>query len=196
MRLGSVRDLMGIQPVLMNKEATGPDPVYFMFNHISLDPSGPANMTVIAPGMFDGEFSKTFGHYHGVDVPEKYHVVSGKGIFLLQKKAFDKKMWLMETVSEVLAVHGEPGDEITIPWDYGHSWSNISNEPLVLYDNWREGHDPSDYAVIEKLQGMAYYLVNKDGRVSFVANNHYQNLPEIKELSAKEFGELQKRSKP
>lgn len=192
MRLGSVRDAIGIQPVLRNRDASGPDPVYFMFNHISLG-SKWANMTVIAPGSFDGEFPKTFGHYHGVEVDETYEVISGKGIFLLQKKAFDKKMWLMETTSEVLAVHGETGDRITIPWEWGHSWSNIGGEPLILYDNWTAGHDPSDYAVIEKLQGMAYYLINKDGKVVFEPNNHYQNLPPVREVTAKEFGELKKK---
>lgn len=192
MRLGSVRDLIGMQPVLMHKEATGPDPVYFVFNHISLQ--GPfVNMTIIAPGSFEGEFPKTFGHYHGVDVPEHYKVISGEGVFLLQKKAFDKKMWLMEQVSEVLAVHAKDGDEITIPWDFGHSWSNIGQTPLVLFDDWKEGHDPSDYAVIERLQGMAYYLVNKDGKVVFEPNNHYQDLPKVKEMTAVEFGELQKK---
>lgn len=192
MRLGSVRDLLGIQPVLMNKDASGPDPVYYMFNEISPDPRGWFNMTLLVPGRYEGEFTKTFGHYHGAQVKETYRVISGTGIFLLQEKKFDQKMWLMEQVSRVIAVKAEAGDEITITPEWGHSWSNIGNEPLVLYDNWRSGHTPQDYAVMERLQGLSYYLTFDNGKISFVPNNHYQNLPEVEEMSADEFKALKK----
>lgn len=183
---------MGIQPVLMHKDGNGPDPVYYMFSEITLDDSW-HNMTILVPGNYEGEFPKTYGHYHGTQVKETYKVISGEGIFLLQKKKFDKKMWLMEQVEEVYAVLAKAGDEITITPDFGHSWSNVSKDPLVLYDNWKSGHTPADYVVIDRLQGMAYYLVNKNGKVTFSPNNHYQNLPEVRELSAKEFGELKKK---
>lgn len=148
---------------------------------------------MLVPGEYDSEFPKTYGHYHGSQVDETYQVVSGKGVFLLQRKKFDQKMWLMEQVEEVFAVHGEAGDEITISPDFGHSWSNIGTDPLLLYDNWKVGHTPADYVVIDRLQGMAYYLISDGGKVKFEQNNHYQNLPKLKEMSAKEFRELQKK---
>lgn len=192
MRLSSVRDLIGIQPVLMHKEATGPDPVYYMFNNVTTDNSW-ENLTLLVPGNYEGEFPKTYGHYHGTQVKETYRVVSGRGIFLLQKKKFDKKMWLMEQVSEVIAVSAKAGDEITITPEWGHSWSNVGSDPLVLFDNWKSGHTPADYVVIDRLQGMAYYLVKEGGKISFLPNKHYQNLPKVREVTAKEFGELQKK---
>lgn len=192
MRMSSVRDLIGIQPVLMHKDGDGPDPVYYMFSDITLDDSW-HNMTILVPGNYEGEFPKTYGHYHGAQVKETYKVISGEGIFLLQRKKFDKKMWLMEQVEDVYAVRAEAGDEITISPDFGHAWSNVSKGPLVLYDDWKSGHTPADYVVIERLQGLAYYLVNKNGKVSFAPNPHYQNLPEVREMSAKQFGELKKK---
>jgi fructose-bisphosphate aldolase class II len=44
---------------------------------------------------------------------------------------------------------------------------DLSEEPLLLYDDWKEGHTPTDYVVIDRLQGMAYYLLNKNCKVFF-----------------------------
>jgi oxalate decarboxylase/phosphoglucose isomerase-like protein (cupin superfamily) len=193
MNLASIRDLESIKPVLMLEKDHGPDPVYWVFSNISKDRW--VNLTVIAPGFFSpdlvptsGEYPKTFGHYHGVQINETYHLVEGKGVLLLQKKHYDQnKNWIQNMVDEVILITAEPGDEIIIKPEWGHSWSNIGSTPLLSFDTWHEGHNPQDYAPIEKVQGMAYYLVAEHGQIKVVPNSNYQNLPQPSWMTAAQF---------
>lgn len=97
-------------------------------------------------------------------------------------------VWNM--VDEVYLISAKPGDEIVISPEWGHSWSNVGKGPLISFDDWRAGHKPTDYEVMEKLQGMAYYLVEENGQPKAVPNPNYSNLPEPKWISAHEFKEL------
>lgn len=185
MKLASTRELSGLKPVLKDPNATGPDPVYWVFSEAT---DGKwANVTIIAPGSFNGEYPKTFGHYHGVDVPEIYHLIEGEGVLIMQKKHMDGDKWVPEQVDEVLLIQAKPGDEILITPEWGHSWSNVGKGPLISFDDWRSGHSPDDYAKIEQLQGLAYYLTSENGQVKPVANSYYKNLPEPKFITAAEF---------
>lgn len=180
MKLSSIRELSGLKPVLKNPDASGPDPVYWVFGEVAGPrlAEGWANITIIAPGSFDGEYPKTFGHYHGTEVNETYHLVSGKGILVMQKKHIENGVFVPEMVDEVVLIKAAAGDEILITPQWGHSWSNVGSSPLISFDDWRAGHTPTDYEMIEKLQGLAYYLVEKNGEPVPVANPHYKNLPE------------------
>lgn len=189
MKLGSIRELSGLKPVLKDPNATGPDPVYWVFSEVS--DTKWANITIITHGHYHGEFPKTFGHYHGSDVNETYYLVEGKGILLMQKKFIDQNGdWIPEKVSEVYLVEAHPGDEILITPDWGHSWSNVGETPLISFDDWRSGHKESDYTDIKNLQGMAYYLVYQDKELGIVPNPNYRDLPEPKWITAKQFAEL------
>lgn len=185
MRLGSIRELSGLKPVLKDPHSQGPDPVYWVFSKIDAVPWD--NMTVIAPGNFNGEFPKTFGHYHPKDAPdETYQLVSGDGIFMMQKKHLQNDQWVEDMVDEVLLIKTSPGDKILIKPEWGHAWSNIGTSPLITFDNWVYGHTPSDYEVIEKLKGMAYYLVERDGKPQAIPNPNYKDLPTPKWITAQE----------
>lgn len=189
MKLSSVRSLNEIKYVLKDILSSGPDPVYWVFSDM---PGEWVNMTVISPGCFtsvDGveEYPKTFGHYHGSTEDETYRLELGTGILLLQRKHLEDNQWIPGKVDEVLLIKAKPGDEIKITSQWGHSWSNIGQQPLVSFDNWRSGHSPSDYEEIEKLQGMAYYFVSDQGEVKAVANPRYQDLPQPVWLTAEEF---------
>lgn len=185
MRINSVRDFEGLRSVLKDPTSTGPTVAYQVFTEIDEKPW--VNKTVISSGLYGSEFPKTFGHYHGKAVDEKYRVVSGTGLLVLQKKHFDQKMWVAEQVDEVLIIKAAAGDELVITPEYGHSWSNVGQDELVLFDNWSSGHTPQDYYFIEKLHGLAYYIVDENGSPKAVPNPNYKNLPEPKWLSAEEF---------
>lgn len=171
---------------LHNLEGTGPDPVYQVFT--DLGDHFWVNKTVIAPGRLGDEYTLTFGHYHGVDVDEKYYVASGSGVLQLQKKHLENGVWVPEIVDEVLLVKAEVGDEVIIKPEYGHSWSNVGDDELILFDNWSTPHSPSDYEAIEKLHGLAYYLIEENGQIKAVPNPNYKNLPEPRWLNAEELG--------
>ncbi len=164
---------------------SGPDPVYKVY--IDIHKPGWVNRTVIAAGRLGREYPKTFGHYHSKHVDEIYHRVEGEGTLILQKKHFKNGVWVPEKVDEVLLITVNFGDAINIKPEYGHSWSNTGKEPLVLYDDWKISHHPSDYEAIEKLHGLAYYLVEKDGQPEAVPNQNYKNLPKPQWLTLGEF---------
>jgi oxalate decarboxylase/phosphoglucose isomerase-like protein (cupin superfamily) len=187
MDIRSKRKLKKQTEVLKNPKATGPDPVYAVFDKLGMD--GWENETVLVNGSYDGEFPKTYGHYHPEHAPpEKYELVSGQGVFLLQKKFYDENgKWIPEKVREVLLVKAEkPGTQIVVNPDYGHSWSNVGNEPLVTLDDWTYKHTPGDYIHIERLRGMAYYLVEKNGEVEAIPNSNYKDLPKPKWITSED----------
>lgn len=189
MKIGSVRSLAELKEVLENPKSEGPDPVYWVFSELAHQRW--ANLTIIAPGSFSGEFPKTYGHYHPENAPDEiYHLIDGEGVLLMQKKKITDGKWIEDEVDEVVLIKAKPGDEIVIKPLWGHSWSNIGQYPLLSYDDWRFGHKPSDYEVIERLDGMAYYLNSDKGEIKAVPNPKYKNLPEPKWMSASEFAAL------
>lgn len=190
MKLGSIRGLSGMIPVLKDSGAQGPDPVYWVFSETT--ESKWANLTIIVPGDYNSECPKTFGHYHGVDINETYHLIEGEGVLVMQKKFFDGSgNWIEDKVEEVYLIKANPGDEILITPVWGHSWSNVGELPIISFDDWRSGHKSSDYEVIERLQGMAYYLIKENGEIKTVPNSNYKDLPEAKWVTAAEFKSIQ-----
>src|SRR3989344_3042919 len=177
MKLSSTRNLADLKKVLKDPASSGPDPSYWVFSEVS--DSKWANITVWAPGKYSEEYNKTFGHYHPENaLDETYHVIEGNGVLQLQKRFIENGDWITEKVGEVFLIKAEAGDEIIIPWEYGHCWSNIGDGPLLTFDNWRSGHDPSDYEPIERLKGLAYYLTDENGEVKTIPNPNYKDLPE------------------
>lgn len=188
MKLTSTRTLEDLKAVLKDPSSSGPDPAYWVFSEVSQ--SKWANITVWAPGKHGEEYNKTFGHYHPENaVDETYHVIEGRGILQLQKRHIEEGSWIQEKVDEVLLIKAEAGDEIIIPWEYGHHWSNIGDGPLVTFDNWRSGHTPADYEPIEKLHGLSYYLIEESGEVKAIPNSNYKDLPEPVWLTAQEYAQ-------
>ena len=175
MKLAITKSLEEMRRVLRDSNAVGPDPVYWVFREIP----GPTwkNMTVIPPGDFNGEYTKTVGHYHvnksgGIN----YYIVSGIGVFVMQKKNMDENnLFTPEIVSEVQVKRVKQGETIEMTSDYGHCLVNIGDEPLITYDDHAVDHVPEDYAAVEKLHGMAYYLFKENGKDKVVPNPHNPN---------------------
>jgi oxalate decarboxylase/phosphoglucose isomerase-like protein (cupin superfamily) len=186
MEIKSVRTLEEMREVLKTYNAPGPKNVYWVFS--DLGHKVWENMTIITPGLYGGEYPKTYGHYHTTtDAKETYHLVNGQGVFLLQKKHVENGKIIIDVVDEVLLIGCQPGDEVTISKEYGHSWSNTGLTPLITFDNWTSGHSPDDYDPMKTQQGMAYYLTDNNGELKLVPNPKYKNLPEPKWMTAAEF---------
>ena len=188
MLLKFTRTLGEMIPVLMESpEIKDDSPVYWVFSNVSKKWE---NMTVISPGNLGKEFPKTYGHYHPTDTVEKYKLLSGQGLLIMQKRKFVDDDWKDNQIEKVYFVEFLPGDEINITSEWGHSWSNISSEPLVTLDDWKDGHKESDYEPMKKLQGMSYYLISKNGQAEFVTNKNYKDLPKPEWITASDFNKL------
>jgi len=189
MILKSQRTINELSEVLKNPDFKNENPAYWVFSELKFEKW--VNMTVLAPTITNGEFNKTYGHYHTTTHEnEIYKVVSGTGLFMLQKKHFANGIWVENMVDEVYLINAKPGDEILVKTEFGHSWSNIGKSPLITYDNWDFGHSPNDYTPVKKVKGMAYYLLADGSDFKFEKNPNYKNVPEIKILSADEFNKI------
>lgn len=185
MILKTTKTLEDLRPVLKDPQSNGPEVVYWVFGEVTDEKW--ANITIWTTEKIGEEYPKTYGHYHGAQVDETYHVVEGEGVMQLQKKHMENGEWVQDQVDEVLLVKAKAGDELIIKPEYGHSWSNIGKTPLITYDNWTSGHTPADYEHMEKLKGLAYYLVGENGEVKTIPNQNYKNLPEPIWMTVEEF---------
>jgi glucose-6-phosphate isomerase len=188
MLLKFTRTLKEMLSVLMeNPLPTDNFPAYWVFSEVSKKWE---NMTVISPGNLVKEFPKTYGHYHSTNSNEKYKLLSGQGLLIMQKRKFADDDWKEDQIEKVYFAEFVPGDEITITPEWGHSWSNIGREPLITLDDWKDGHQKSDYELIKKFQGMSYYLVNKNGQAEFIPNKNYKELPKPEWITASDFNKI------
>lgn len=141
------------------------------------------NMTVLTCQREGREYPKTYGHYHGTAVNERYKLVAGRGVLVLQKRVAGRD----DEIAEVVLIRANPGDEVVITPEWGHAWVNIGDMPLVSLDDWRSGHTPGDYEVIGKMGGLAYYLLDKNGEVEVVQNQAYKKVPQPRWMNAMEY---------
>jgi glucose-6-phosphate isomerase len=137
---------------------TRDDRIWLERHHLRYD------ITVIPPGVFNGEYAKTKGHYHpknsaGIPYPEVYEVLFGIAYYLLQRRD--------HTAVTLLPAH--KGDIVLIPPGYGHVAINPGLEELVMA-NLVSVDFVNEYGDIDEMRGAAYYYMKKEG---LVANPHY-----------------------
>lgn len=173
-----------MKEVLMNPTASGPDIHYYMIR----GGTPRTNITIWENGTIDGEYIKTYGHYHMGDLKEDYTCLQGEGIIILQSPIVD------DSIESFRAIHVKTGDKVHIPSNMGHLAINIGKVWFVTSDdspvNFLEkdpvsmpGH--ADYEPFRRMQGAAYYVVEKDGAPVLVKNPRYKNAPEAKIEKAK-----------
>ena len=171
--------------VLMSPDATGPAIHYYMVR----GGSKKHNVTIMETGTVGGEYIKTYGHYHIGELDETYWFSSGEGV-VLQQKLVDATQ--PDVVEMFKAIRVKQGDSIYMPPEHGHLMANIGTTWLVMVDDSPvEGANDSasmpghaDYEMVKRMQGFAYYVVERDGVPALVAN------PRYKEVRAADFGGL------
>ena len=174
--LTSFRALTELRSVLKDKNATGPDPAYWVFRDIH-DPDGPtgnrSDITVLAPGKIGEEYVKTHGHYHLGEGVEQYRLLAGQGLLLLQKPSFN-----FTSVEAARLIHLPLGQLVSIPEGWGHTLINIGNSQLVT-ENYEPPTIEQLYSAYEKNHGAAFYVLEHDGKEKIEPNPHYPNEPKL-----------------
>ncbi len=173
-----------MKEVLQNPNVTGPDVHYYMIR----GGSDKQNITVWEPGIIGSEYIKTYGHYHVQDFDERYTVLSGEGIVILQTRSLDENgVPLDNSISSFRAVRVKAGESIDIPRRAGHLMLNTGETWLVTKDNSPvhfNDVDPvshpshADYEPFKKMRGAAYYVINKNGEPTLERNPLYVSVPE------------------
>lgn len=175
------RQLSDLKPVLKNNKGLDFDcTIYKMYRGVSRVEDKEKiteirhDLTSIPAGILNGEFVKTYGHYHPIvndlSYPEIYQVINGKAIFILQDNP--------ENLQNIYFVFAKTPDIIVIPPNFGHVTINPGQEHLVLA-NLVFNHFQSIYEPYQKKSGAAYY-VNDDAPISWSINKNYKNIPQPK----------------
>lgn len=169
-----------MKDVLMDPNGKGPAIHYYMIR----GGKNQKNITIWEPGTISGEYIKTYGHYHVGDLDETYWILFGEGIALLQKLAVDAKgQMISDVVEEFKAIKVKPGDSVYMPAGYGHLVANVGKMYFATADdspvNFDEvnpvsmpGH--ADYEPVKKMQGFAYYVIERNGRPALIENPRYK----------------------
>jgi len=162
--IGDMENVFAVRPSNQDKDKE----LYYMYrdlckthgdrkwlerNHLRYD------ITRIPPGIINGEYTKTKGHYHplnenGVAYPEVYEVLSGYAYYLLQKRDH----------TDVIVLPARKGDVVLIPPGYGHVTINPAKEDLLMA-NLVSNDFSSEYGEINEMHGAAYYYMKKEGWV-------------------------------
>jgi glucose-6-phosphate isomerase len=179
-----------MKEVLMNPDASGPVIHYYMVR----GGKNKRNITVLETGTVgqpgqDGEYIKTYGHYHVGNLDETYWFLEGEGVVLQQKLADSAQP---DVVEEFKAIRVKQGDSVYMPPGYGHLMVNTGKTWLVMADDSPvEGTQDSasmpghaDYKPVQEMQGFAYYVVERDGAPALSRN------PRYKEVQKTDFGGL------
>jgi len=179
-----------MKEVLMDPSAAGPAIHYYMIR----GGKEKLNITTLETGAVGGEYIKTYGHYHVFDFKETYQIIHGHGLVLLQirNKDADGK-FLDDEIASFRAIEVVPGDVVEIPPFAGHLLVNTGATWLVTSDDsvFESASDSSsmpkhaDYEAVKKMQGFAYYVVEKDGKPAFVKNEKYASVPVAEIVNAK-----------
>ncbi|MDP3962411.1 MAG: glucose-6-phosphate isomerase family protein [bacterium] len=160
-----------MRDVLMSPLADGPQAHYYMVR----GGDKKSNITVWEAGTVGAEYIKSYGHYHTGDLEETYTILQGEGIIILQGQIED------EGVTDFKAIKVKAGDKIHIPKNTGHLAINIGTTWLVTSDDSPASLAAhADYSLFKKMRGAAYYVVEKDGKPSFVKNPLYGNVPDVR----------------
>lgn len=148
------------------------------------------DLTIIPPALIGPEYVKTAGHYNpapsGTEetYPEVYEVVQGQAHFLMQY--LDPEMG---SVEEVVLFEAAAGDKVIVPPNRGVVIINPANETLITA-NWVADDFSSSQEAFAKLGGAIYYEVRVQGISTFIANPHYDYVPQLQRRLARQYRDL------
>ena len=154
------------------------------------------DITIIMPGLVNGECKKTSGHYHGFNsqrtntYAEVYEVIKGTALYILQKSPnFDGEDPELLQVDDLILATVHEGETIIIPPNYGHASVNIGEGALV-FSNLAYVPCPVNYEPVKYYHGMSYYIMKKDGEPELKYNARYRDVPKPKFAGVRENPQL------
>ena len=182
----ALRSAMEMKDVTMNESVGGPAVHYYMIR----GGEDKSNITVWEPGKVGTEYIKSYGHYHVLDFDERYEILAGEGIAVLQTRSLDNNgKPIDDSISSFRAIKVKAGDTVNIPRRAGHLMINTGTSWLVTRDNspviFGEA-DPvshpshADYEPFKKMRGAGYYVIEKDGSPALERNPRYTSVPEAR----------------
>lgn len=156
-----------LRPVLMDKEAKGVKIPYYQIEDKE------QVIFVVSPGLNGIEFNKTAGYLSTFPGMQTYLGLYGSGILLMQRN--DE----LGEAKEFKVVRLSPHKQVNAPAGWIVCLVNTGNSFLVVL---RSSVLNEEYkvppSIIEK-SGLAYYVIEKKGEITFEPNPRYIAHPQI-----------------
>lgn len=128
---------------------------------------------VVVPGKNGSEFNKTVGYFSTYPGMQTYQCLYGQGVFIIQRNDETGE------AKEFKVISLNPGRQILVPAGWGIAIVNSGNSLLVVLRNSFLDDKYKDSKPILEKHGLAYYVVEKKGEISFDQNPNYRVYPQI-----------------
>jgi glucose-6-phosphate isomerase, archaeal len=144
-------------------------------------------IVIMLPGLYGKEYPKLYGHYHEHEQmdsrpsPEIHSVLSGRGLFLLQKSTNPYNV-----CTDAILIEAQEGDTFLIPPYYGHVAINIGDEVLI-FNGFYNVKMRANYMPFKKNRGALYYVIKNDNSIpEMIPNRRYPHIPPLRFSKAKD----------
>lgn len=128
---------------------------------------------VVSPGKNGMEFNKTKGYFSNYESMQTYQCLYGQGILLMQRNDLERE------AKEFKMVSLTSSRQVSVPAGWGMCLVNTgSNFLVVLRSSFLDEKLAEIKPIVEK-RGLAYYIVEKKGEISFEENPNYSFHPQI-----------------
>lgn len=156
-----------IKPVLMQPSVVRVKEPYYIIK------SDGQVIFVVSPGQNGVEYNKTEGFFSNYEGVQTYQCLYGQGLMLMQRN--DER----GEAKEFKVVTLNLGRQVVVPASWAMCLVNIGKSFLVVLGNLDiESKDLDSKPIIQK-QGLAYFVIEKKGEISFEQNPNYSVHPQI-----------------
>lgn len=128
---------------------------------------------ILSSGLNNNEYNKTEGFFSNYPASLRYRCLFGQGILLMQRNddLGEAKEFKVITLSY--------GKQVDVPSTWGFCLVNTGKNLLVVLGNKDLSKQEIDSKPIYQKRGLAYYVIEKKGEISFEANPNYSVHPQI-----------------
>jgi glucose-6-phosphate isomerase, archaeal len=192
------RGLNDIRASLLDRDASGPDPVY----SIAMDVGRAEHRALLeqmhllygvvayAPGTLGQEPVRSQGHVHalsphsGWSTPELIEVWEGEALVYLQE-------FVEDDPGRCIAVHILPGEIVVIPPGWAHFVASALKATPLVFGAWCTRIYAFEYGGVRARDGLAWFPVFETGdRIAWKANARYAKARPVIEKTARSYPEL------
>lgn len=161
------KDSADLKPVLMDPAGKKVKTPYYLIEE------GGQVIFVVSPGRNGVEFNKTVGYFSKFPGMQAYLCLHGSGILLMQRN--DE----VGEAKEFKMVILNPLKQVTVPVGWAMCLVNTGSGLLVVLRNSVLDEKYKDLKPIIEKKGLAYYVVEKKGEITFDQNQSYKVHPQI-----------------
>ncbi len=175
--------LSDLEPILLNKYLRYPEKVYWYYKNIH-DTNVPQENDVsydiiyLPFGLLGIEFIKTHifsSSYCENKCDAVIEVLYGNLTVVIQKNKEKEDPYEFETYVEAINIITlRKGEKLVIPTGVYYTFVNTGVVPVIFSKIGSKTHIQTDYSIMKRERGLAYFLISKNAKIEIVANPRYK----------------------